>query len=128
MYRENSLERTRLVSDPDITPEVKSTPMKSLVWFFIVVLLALVTYLGLKTFLTGNTDDTVEPTVTPTTALVDDGILSVSYTHLKYIFLPKGVYPIKNTIELGANTPVSYTHLDVYKRQETTNYIDRNLG
>lgn len=98
MYRENSLERTRLVSDPDITPEVKSTPMKSLVWFFIVVLLALVTYLGLKTFLTGNTDDTVEPTVTPTTALVDDGILS------RTVLADDPIEPFTNTTYWNENS------------------------
>jgi hypothetical protein len=96
--RESTLERTRLVSDPDVTTEVKSTPMKSLVWFFIVVLLALVTYLGLKTFLTDNTDDTVEPTVTPTTALVDDGIVS------RTVLADNPIEPFTNTTYWNENS------------------------
>lgn len=76
--RENSLDRTRLVSDPDITPETKSSPMKSVVWFLVVIVLALVTYLGLKTYLTDNNEETLEPTLTPTSAEVEQSIVSTT--------------------------------------------------
>lgn len=76
--RENSLDRTRLVSDPDVAPETKSSPMKSVVWFLIVIVLALVTYLGLKTYLTDSNDDTLEPTLTPTSAEVEQNIVASS--------------------------------------------------
>jgi hypothetical protein len=74
--RENTLDRTRLVSDPDVTNEVKPSPMKSVVWFLVVIVLALVTYLGLKTYLTDNTDETIEPTLTPTSAEVEQNMVS----------------------------------------------------
>ncbi|MCA9380315.1 hypothetical protein KC675_04010 [Candidatus Dojkabacteria bacterium] len=74
--RENSLDRTRLVSDPDVTIDAKQSPMKSVVWFLVVIVLALVTYLGLKTYLTDNTDETLEPTLTPTSAEVEQNMVS----------------------------------------------------
>lgn len=74
--KENTLDRTRLVSDPDVTNEAKQSPMKSIVWFLVVIVLALVTYLGLKTYLTDNTDETLEPTLTPTSAEVEQNMVS----------------------------------------------------
>ncbi|HRO65854.1 MAG TPA: hypothetical protein PKU78_06530, partial [Candidatus Dojkabacteria bacterium] len=52
--KESSLERTRLVSDHDVAPETNASPMKSVVWFLVVIVLALITYLGLKTYLTDS--------------------------------------------------------------------------
>jgi hypothetical protein len=59
-----------------VTNEAKQSPMKSIVWFLVVIVLALVTYLGLKTYLTDNTDETLEPTLTPTSAEVEQNMVS----------------------------------------------------
>jgi len=67
------LERTRLVSEPvdvDIDEDrVESSPLKSIIWFLGVVLLAFLAYWALKTYLAGDTNDTSEvPTPVPTIA------------------------------------------------------------
>jgi len=76
--KESSLERTRLVSDPDVAPETNASPMKSVVWFLVVIVLALITYLGLKTYLTDSLEETLEPTLTPTSAEVSPNIVSTT--------------------------------------------------
>lgn len=69
-----SLEKTRLVSDPsgvDINENrVGSSPLKSILWFLLIVFLAFVAYWALKTYFSSNTDTTaVTPTATPTTSM-----------------------------------------------------------
>lgn len=76
--QESKLDRTRLISDPDVTPDTKSSPLKSVVWFFIVIGLALVTYLGLKSYLTGDEEETLNPTATPTIVVEDNSIVETS--------------------------------------------------
>jgi hypothetical protein len=79
--REETLDRTRLVSNPDASNEYetsKGSPMKSIVWFIVVLLLAFVTYLGLKTYLTSSTDSEIEPTVVPTSQQNDASVVSTT--------------------------------------------------
>jgi len=76
-----SLERTRLVSDPDDkVPVAKSpSPLKSVIWFLVIIVLAFLTYWGLKTYLTDsdNSDEIIEPTTVPTVA-TEDSVVSLS--------------------------------------------------
>lgn len=69
-----SLEKTRLVSDPaDIDIDegrVGSSPLKSILWFLLIVFLAFVAYWALKTYFSSNTDTTViTPTAIPTISI-----------------------------------------------------------
>ncbi len=67
-----SLERRRLVSEPVDTDvdieedDIKSSPLKSLIWLIAIILLAFLAYWALKTYLAGDSNSSVTPTPVPT--------------------------------------------------------------
>lgn len=98
MSSETNIDRTRLVSDPDIAVENKSSTLKSVVWFLVVIVLALVTYLGLKTYLTDNSEENLEPTLTPTTSEVAEEVV------LRTVLEDDPVEPFTNTTYWNENS------------------------
>lgn len=74
--RVRNLNRDKLSDNPDQNLEKTNSPLKALVWFMVIILLAFITYWGFKTYVVSDTDRDAQ--ISPTPVLTSNSIVALN--------------------------------------------------